>query len=344
MSTRPTNHHLAPNHLVQNRVAENRSTKKLASTRSGIKLASVAAIFTLLGCASGSTPAQAAGKLSGAVKIDGSSTVFPFGEVAADLFGGKNPDVQVTVGESGTGGGFKKFCNGEIDLSAASRPIKAEEIAACKAKGITYDQLTIANDGIAIVVNPSNKVTCLTVAQLKKIWDQGSTVKNWKEVDPKFADLPMKLFGAGTSSGTFDYFTEAINGKAKQSRSDYNATEDDNVSVRGVAGTKGGLGYFGLSYAELNKKKVKTLGVDAGSGKCVVPSTKTVQDGSYKPLSRPLFYYANAASLKRPQVLAFAEFMLENLDSIAKEALFVPLTAPQKAASKKALDGLKAKG
>jgi phosphate transport system substrate-binding protein len=321
-----------------------RPTPNPSRRKSRLTCAALAATATLLGCASSITPAQAAGKLSGAVKIDGSSTVFPFGEVAADLFGEANPDVQVTVGESGTGGGFKKFCNGEIDLSAASRPIKEEEIAACKAKGITYDQITIANDGIAIVVNPSNKVACLTVAQLKKIWDQGSKVQNWKEVDPKFADLPLKLFGAGTASGTFDYFTEAINGKAKQSRADYNATEDDNVTVRGVAGTKGGLGYFGLSYAELNKKKVKTLGVDSGNGKCVVPSTKTVQDGSYKPLSRPLFYYANASSLKQPQVLAFTEFMLENLDSIAKQALFVPLTAPQKAASKKVLDGLKAKG
>jgi phosphate transport system substrate-binding protein len=289
------------------------------------------------------TPVTAAEELKGTVKIDGSSTVFPFGEAAADLFGEEFPSVQVTVGESGTGGGFKKFCAGEIDLAAASREIKDDEIAACKTKGISFKQLTIANDGIAMVVNPSNKaVNCLTVAQLKKIWDQGSTVKNWKTVDPKFGDLPLKLFGAGTASGTFDFFTEAVNGKAKRSRADYNATEDDNVTVRGVSGTKGGLGYFGLSYAELNKKKVKVLGVDAGNGKCVKPSVKTVQDGTYRPLSRPLFFYASAKSLKQPQVLAFAEYIMENLDVLAQEALFVPLTKAQQAIAKATLAELKA--
>ncbi len=288
-------------------------------------------------------PVNAATKLAGSIKIDGSSTIFPFGEAAADLFQEENPSVQVTVGESGTGGGFKKFCAGEIDLAAASRPIKQDEIDSCKTKGIAYRQLVIANDGIALVVNPSNKaVSCLKVADLKKIWDKGSTVKNWKEIDPKFGDLSLKLFGAGTASGTFDFFTEAINGKAKQSRADYNATEDDNVTVRGVSGTKGALGYFGLSYAILNKKKVKVLGIDSGNGTCVVPSSKTVQDGSYKPLSRPLFFYVSAKSLKQPQVLAFAEFMLENLDELATESLFVPLTSTQKAAAKKTLEELKA--
>ena len=284
------------------------------------------------------------GSLKGTVSIDGSSTVFPLAEAAAELFQRDQKGVRVTVGESGTGGGFKKFCAGEIDISNASRPIAADEIAACTAKGVTYRQFTVANDGIAIVVNPSNKVSCITVAQLKKVWNRGSTVKNWKDIDPKFAELDLKLFGAGTASGTFDFFTQAVNGKAKQSRSDYNATEDDNVTVSGVAGTKGGRGYFGLSYAELNATKVKLLGVDSGNGKCVVPSTKTVQAGTYAPLSRPLFIYVSAKAIKRPEVLAYVEYQLANLDTLAKRTLFVPLTAKQKVASVAALAELKKLG
>ena len=286
----------------------------------------------------------AAGPAKGTVSIDGSSTVFPLSEAAAELFQNAQKNVRVTVGESGTGGGFKKFCAAEIDISNASRPIAADEIAACKAKGVQYRQFTVANDGIAIVANPANKVSCLTVAQLKKVWSRGSTVKNWKDIDASFAKLDLKLFGAGTASGTFDFFTEAVNGKAKQSRTDYNATEDDNVTVSGVAGTKGGMGYFGLSYAELNANKVKLLAVDPGNGKCVVPSSKTVQDGTYAPLSRPLFVYVSATALKRPEVLAFVEYQLANLDKLAKRALFVPLTAKQKTASAAALAELKKLG
>ena len=230
------------------------------------------------------------GDLSGTIKIDGSSTVAPLSEAAAELFQEENPNVRVTVGTSGTGGGFEKFCAGETDISDASRPIKDdEEVPICKENGVAYEEVQVANDGLAVVVNPDNDwAECLTVDQLKTIWDKGSKVDNWNEVDPGFPDEELPLFGAGTDSGTFDYFTDAINGEEGRSRSDYNATEDDNVTVQGVSGENGGLGYFGLSYALENEGRVKTVQVDGGDG-CVTPSTETVQSGEYKPLSRPLF-------------------------------------------------------
>ena len=269
-------------------------------------------------------------ELSGTIKIDGSSTVAPLSEAAAEMFQKENPNVRVTVGTSGTGGGFEKFCAGETDISDASRPIKDdEEVPICKKAGIAYEEVQVANDGLAVVINPANDfATCLTVDQLKKIWDKGSKVDNWKEVDPKFKDTKMELFGAGTDSGTFDYFTDAINGEEGRSRADYNATEDDNVTVQGVSGSEGGIGYFGLSYATQNEGKVKTAEVDDGDG-CVAPSTETVQDGSYKPLSRPLFIYPSAKALKRPEVKAFVEFYLANQDAITEQALFVPMTPDQ---------------
>jgi phosphate transport system substrate-binding protein len=240
-----------------------------------------------------------------------------------------HPDVQITVGVSGTGGGFERFCAGETDLSNASRAIEDDEKAACKAKGIEYVEFQVANDALTIVVNPENDwVDCLTVAQLKKIWDTGSKVKSWRDVDPSFPDVPMKLYGAGTDSGTFDYFTGAINGEEGRSRSDYSATEDDNVTVQGVAGDKGALGYFGLSYYEQNKDRLKALEIDGGDG-CVAPSVETAQNGTYKPLSRPLFIYAKKASFARPEVQAFVEFILDNEREIAEAAQFVPLTDEQ---------------
>jgi phosphate transport system substrate-binding protein len=296
----------------------------------------------------GSTPTTAATpatkELSGSVKVDGSSTVFPLAEAAAELFGkdGVGKKVKVTVGESGTGGGFKKFCAGETDISNASRSITDAEKKACADKGITFKEFTVANDGLSLVVNPSNNFAeCLTVAQLKKIWNAGSTINNWKDVDPLFPDVAIKLFGAGTASGTFDFFSEAINGKAKVHRTDYNATEDDNVTVVGVGGSPGGLGYFGLSYALENANKVKLVAVDNGSGKCVKPSKETVQDGTYKPLGRPLFIYVSSAAMKRPEVLGFTEYFLGNLDDLTKRALFIPLTPTQKTATAAALEELK---
>jgi phosphate transport system substrate-binding protein len=288
-------------------------------------------------------PASAA-SLSGTVTVDGSSTVFPLAEAAAELFQ-KNvaKDVRVTVGESGTGGGFKKFCAGETDISNASRPISASERADCAKNNVKFEEFAVANDGLSVVVNPNNNfAACMTVAELKKIWNAGSTITNWKDVNPLYPDLGMKLFGAGTASGTFDYFSEAINGKAKVHRSDYNATEDDNVTVVGVAGSPGGIGYFGLSYALENANKVKIVQIDAGDGKCITPSTATVQDGTYKPLGRPLFIYVSAAALKKPHVEGFVEYWISNTDTLNKRALFVPLTKPQADKLKTQLTALKA--
>ncbi|MFF8843415.1 PstS family phosphate ABC transporter substrate-binding protein [Streptomyces sp. NPDC015127] len=281
-------------------------------------------------------------KLSGTVKADGSSTVAPLSTVAAQLFQGANPGVKVTVGTSGTGGGFEKFCAGETDISNASRPIKDEEKAACDKGGVKFEEFTVANDGLSVVVSKDNDfVECLTVEQLKKIWEPGSKVTNWNQVDPKFPNQKMELFGAGTDSGTFDYFTDAINGEEGASRTDYNPSEDDNVTVTGVSGSKGGLGYFGLSYFEENKDKLKAVQIDGGDG-CVAPSVQTVQDGTYKPLGRPLFIYPKASSLDKPEVEAFVEYYVENSAEIAKKAQFVPLNAEQQAELKKDLETLKA--
>jgi phosphate transport system substrate-binding protein len=236
----------------------------------------------------------------------------------------------VTVGISGTGGGFERFCAGETDISDASRPIKDdEEVPICQKNGIEYTELQVANDGIAVVVNNENDwATCLTVEQLKKIWEPDSKVKSWKDIDASFPDETLTLAGPGTDSGTFDFFTNEINGEEGASRTDYQATEDDNVIVQAVEGDKGGLGYFGLSYFEQNKANLKDVQVDGGSG-CVTPSTETVQDGSYTPLSRPLFIYVKNTSLQKREVKAFVQYLLDNQQTIAETALFVPLTDEQ---------------
>lgn len=292
------------------------------------------------GCGSDDNSGSSNSDLSGTIKIDGSSTVAPLSEAAAEKFQAENPDVRVTVGTSGTGGGFEKFCAGETDISDASRPIKDEEIEVCKKNGIEYEQLVVANDGLAVVVNPENDFAqCLTTDQLKTIWDKGSKVDNWNQVDDSFPDEKMDLYGPGTDSGTFDYFTEAINGEEGQSRSDYNATEDDNVIVQGVSGSKGATGYFGLSYVQQNEGKVKAVEVDGGDG-CVAPSTETVQDGTYKPLSRELFIYTSSAALEREEVKAFLEYYITNQATIAEQALYVPMTEEQAAKSKEAVDKL----
>jgi phosphate transport system substrate-binding protein len=317
----------------------------MIGTRSWRLVALALAVVVATAACGGSDDDGASGgggsDLSGTIKIDGSSTVAPLSEAAAELFQEENSGVRVTVGTSGTGGGFEKFCNGETDISDASRAIEDDEKAACAAKNIVFEELQVANDGLSVVVNPENDwATCLTVDQLKKIWDQGSTVKNWKDVDPSFPNEPMELFGAGTDSGTFDYFTDAINGEEGRSRTDYNATEDDNVTVQGVSGSKGGIGYFGLSYLQQNEDKVKRVEVDGGGG-CVAPTQETVQSGDYKPLSRPLFIYAKKDLLARPEGLAFIEFYIENIDAIAEQALFVSLTDEQKTAVTEKVESLK---
>ncbi len=277
--------------------------------------------------------------LSGTVRADGSSTVAPLVSLAAERFTKEEPGVRVTVGISGTGGGFERFCRGETDLSNASRKIEEDEIAACKKKGIEYLELQVANDGLSIVVNNGNDwAKCLTVEQLKKIWQPGSKIKNWKDVDPSFPSQKLTLYGPGTDSGTFDYFTDAIVGEEGASRSDYTASEDDNVIVRGVSGEKGALGYFGLSYLESNEGKLKGVEVDGGDG-CVAPSVQTVQDGTYKPLSRPLFTYVKKSSLEKLEVDAFLQFLLDNQETLARGALFVPLTTDQLERSRTVLEG-----
>jgi phosphate transport system substrate-binding protein len=281
------------------------------------------------GCGGSGSGDTGGNGLSGRIEADGSSTVGPYTRAGAELFKQERPDVNVTVGISGTGGGFERFCRGETDLSDASRPIDDEERAICEKNGIDFTEFLVANDGIAVVINMENDwADCLTVAQLKKIWEPGSKVKTWKDLDPSFPDESLKLFGAGTDSGTFDFFTEQIVGEEGASRSDYSATENDNVTVRGVSGEKGGLGYFGLSYYEDNRSQLKALKVDGGGG-CVAPSSETVQNGTYKPLSRPLFIYAKTASFKRPEVKEFIRFIIDHEMQIADAARFVPLTPAQ---------------
>jgi phosphate transport system substrate-binding protein len=264
--------------------------------------------------------------LSGTITIDGSSTVYPVTLAVAEDFQKANTGVKVTVAFAGTGGGFKKFCNGETDMNDASRPIKADDAGegvACKAKSIEWLELGIATDALSVVVNKDNDwAKCLTKDQLKKIWDQGSTVSKWSDIDPSFPAQPIKLFGPGADSGTFDYFTEAINGKAKQSRSDYTQSEDDNALVTGVAGDKYALGYFGFAYLEENLDKIKAVDIDGGAG-CVAPSAESVNGGTYKPLARPLFIYPSKAALKRPEVAAFVQFYLDNVNTYVDETGYI---------------------
>ncbi|QHY96863.1 Phosphate-binding protein PstS precursor [Streptomyces sp. S4.7] len=312
--------------------------------RARVPLALSAAVLLAASACGGADAGTSGGdgdKLAGNVKVDGSSTVAPLSTAAAQLFQAENAGVKVTVGTSGTGGGFEKFCAGETDIANASRPVKDEETALCDREGISFEEFTVANDGLSVVVSKDNDFAdCLTVEQLKKIWEPGSKVNNWNQVDPQFPDQKMELFGAGTDSGTFDYFTDAINGEEGASRTDYNPSEDDNVTVRGVSGSKGGMGYFGLSYFEENKDKLKALEIDGGDG-CVAPTVQTVQDGTYKPLSRPLFIYPKATSLDKPEVEAFVEFYVENNADIAEKSQFVPLNTTQEAELKKDLATLR---
>jgi phosphate transport system substrate-binding protein len=295
-------------------------TKRLVFALSTVLV--VAGLAAAAGQAGGS-------RLGGTITADGSSTVGPYVTAAAEGFHKLNSGVNVTVGISGTGGGFERFCRGEIDLSNASRPIKGSEHLKCAEEGIRYVPFAVANDGIAIVVNKSNTwATCLTVEQLKRMWEPGSKVDNWRDLSPSFPDVDLKLFGPGTDSGTFDFFTEAINGKARASRPDYFPSENDNVIVQGVAGERGGLGYFGLSYYIENKSKLNLVRVNNGGG-CVAPSARTVQKRLYKPLSRPLFVYAKRSAFKRAEVRAFIGYILRNERAIARKARFVSLTDAQ---------------
>ncbi len=264
------------------------------------------------------------------VRVDGSSTVLPLTATAAEDFQVVRPDVRVTVGASGTGGGFEKFCRGETDANDASRPITPDEAEQCRAAGIEFGELQVAVDALTLVVNPANDwVECLTMDQLRRIWAPGSEVTNWNQVDPTYPDEPLKLFGPGTDSGTFDYFTAAVNGIEGASRTDFTASEDDNVIVQGVEGSTGGLGYLGYTYYEENQERLHAVAVDNGRG-CVAPSTESAQDGSYSPLSRPLFVYASRQALQRPEVRAFFDHYVAHDEEIARGALYIPLSAGQR--------------
>ena len=297
----------------------------MSKTRNSILALTLAAVTAVAG------GAHAADKI---VKIDGSSTVYPVTEAVAEDFQKlKKGEIKVTVGISGTGGGFKKFCRGETDISDASRPILKKEMDACKTAGIKYIELPVAYDALTVVVNPKNDwIKSMTVEELKKIWEpaaQGKITK-WNQVNPAWPDAPIKLYGAGADSGTFDYFTEAIVGKAKSSRGDFTASEDDNVLVQGVSRDRNALGFFGYSYYAENAKKLKAVSISAKAGQAAVaPSFDTVKNGTYEPLSRPVFIYVNVKSVDKPEVKEFVEYYLKNAPKLAKEVKMVPL--PEKA-------------
>ena len=269
------------------------------------------------------------GDLKGTIAIDGSSTVQPFAQAALELFQEENPDVRITVGGAGTGDGFEKFCRGELDIADASREIEDEEKAACKKANVSYSQVQVANDGIAITSNKALPVKCLKTAQLKELYAPKSTVKNYSELGSGIPNKPVSLFSPGSESGTFDFFTETVlETDAEQREANVQTSPDDNVLVTGVSGESNALGYFGFSFYEQNMDKLNLVSVDGGGG-CVAPSTKTIQDGSYKPLSRPLYMYPSAKAIQKPEVKAFMDFVIENQDQISKAAKIVPMTSQQ---------------
>jgi phosphate transport system substrate-binding protein len=318
----------------------------------------LAATLSLAACGGGaSSSAGSPSSLGGNVAIDGSSTVYPITAAVAEEFQIENPGVRVTVAFSGTGGGFKKFCSSgadAIDANDASRPIKSEdkpgadgragttddelsEATLCKDAGIEPVELKVAYDGLSVVVNPANDfVDCLTTAELQAIWDQDSTVSTWADVRAGWPAQKIELFGPGADSGTFDYFTEAINGEAKRSRSDYTPSEDDNALVKGVANDENGLGYFGFAYYEENADKLKLVPIDGGEG-CVAPTIESIKDGTYAPLSRPLYVYPSRQALERPEVAAFFEYYLDNVTAFVEEVGYVALPDDELAATKAVL-------
>lgn len=291
-------------------------------------------LLALLATLSLSSLASADGKLTGMIRADGSSTVFPISEALAEEFQKANPGVRVTVGVSGTGGGFKKFTAGESDISNASRPITAPEREAAKKNGIDFVELPIAYDGIVVVVNPKNMfATSMTVAELKRIWEPGSTVKMWSDIRADWPKKKINLYGPGADSGTFDYFTEAIVGKAKSSRADFMASEDDNVLVKGIEGDENALGYFGYSYYVGEQGRLKAVAIGEGKA-AILPTEATIHGLTYTPLARPLFVYVTTKAAKRPEVAAYFDFMFNNVAKLVKEVGYVPLSPPVYTAAK----------
>jgi phosphate transport system substrate-binding protein len=292
--------------------------------------------------ASGDNGDSASG-LSGEIAIDGSSTVQPFAQAGAELFAEENPDVNITVGAAGTSGGFEKFCAGETDISDASRPIEPEEEKICADEGIEYTEIQVANDGISIVVNPELGISCLTVDQLAQLWEPNSKITNYSQLGEDadtgepLPDVDVSLYGPGTDSGTFEYFTEEVVGEEGASRDDYQASEDDNVLVQGVSGDAGGLGYFGFSYYEQNADSLGLVSVDNGDG-CVAPSAESIADGSYSPLARPIFMYPSGEAISRPEVEGYMNYVVDDYDTVADAALIVPMDETQAADARAALD------
>jgi len=281
--------------------------------------------------------------VSGSVTVDGSSTVFPMSQAAEELLSEENPNIQVAVGESGTGGGVEKFCAGQTDVSDASRPIDEEEVATCEAGSITYTELQVATDALTVVVNPELDVDCLTVDQLKELWGPESTVTKWNQLDPSFPDEDIELFGPGTDSGTYDYMAnDVIESETEATRSDYEASEDDNVLVQGVANTPGATAYFGYTYYEQNSDSLKAVAIDSGGG-CVEPSAETAGAGEYTPLARPLFIYVNNAKYNdNAAAKAYVDYYIDNLSEIAEIGQFIPLSDEQYAETQAALEGIAA--
>ncbi len=286
-------------------------------------LALSVSIFLFLACSSTNQEVASDASLSGTVEIDGSSTVFPISEAVAEEFYSEHPNVRVNVAVSGTGGGFKRFTIGETDISNASREIKESERLAAIDNGVEFVELRIGTDGLSVIVDPSNNyVDCLTTSELKTIWEPGTRIEYWSDLGQKFPEQKLNRFGPDTDSGTFDYFTEEINGEAQVSTDQYQASPDDNVLVRGISGTKGSIGYFGYAYYQENQESLKVVAVDDGNG-CVTPTPTTIADGSYSPLSRPLFIYVNVESLNKPEVKAFVDFYLTHGPELVNEVGYI---------------------
>jgi phosphate transport system substrate-binding protein len=302
------------------------------------------AVFTmaLAACGGGQTAEGSSGEgASGSVAVDGSSTVFPLSDAAAELLNEENPDIQVNVGSAGTSGGFEAFCAGDTDVSDASRPIEDDEVKVCEENGIEYTEMQVAIDALTIVVHPDLDVDCLTTEQVIQLWEPKSKIDNWSDLDPSFPDQEISLFGPGTDSGTYDYMAgDVIGAESETTRDDYEASEDDNVLVQGVSGTEGATGYFGYTYYEQNQDTLKAVAIDDGNG-CVEPSAETARDGSYTPLSRPLFIYVNNASYNdKAAVAEYVDYYIENLPEIAEAALFIPLDDAQYQETQDALSSI----
>ncbi|MEL6470217.1 MAG: PstS family phosphate ABC transporter substrate-binding protein [Cyanobacteria bacterium J06623_4] len=330
----------------------NSSQIRVRTARLAYSLSVLTLTASLVACGGGETvstggegaePAAAGSGVSGAIQIDGSSTVFPISEAMAEEFQAANPDTRVTVGVSGSGGGFEKFCGGETDISNASRAIKDEEVANCEAAGIEFIEVPIAYDGITVVTSPGNDwAQCLTIEQLNTAWapEAEGTVTNWNQIDPSFPDEPLSLYGPGTDSGTFDYFTDEVNGEEGASRGDYTSSEDDNVVVQGVESSNGGMGYFGYAYYAENEDNLKSVAIENEAGECISPTLETIADGTYNPMSRPLFFYVKKEAYDtKPQVKAFVDYQLDPANGgLVQEAGYVPLPDEDLAASKARVD------